>query len=206
MWPWIWRWSIGTSPPAAIRRRLIIPVVAPSVSVRKSEPMMKCGENGLAAGAGRRRRAGLGARRSRRPLARPGGSRRAGAGGPSRTRRAARRGRPRRRSLRDRSARAPGAWPGSGGSSRGSTSSAARCCAPRRRGGPTRDLEGPSSSGTPFARQALASGCSPPQHVSRPCAGERGGEVRVTREDVPDREARDRWSGVRASWAACLAR
>ena len=50
VWPWIWRWSIGTSPPAAIRKRLIIPVVAPSVSVRKSEPMMKCGEKGLAVG------------------------------------------------------------------------------------------------------------------------------------------------------------
>ena len=29
VWPWICRWSMGTSPPAAIRSRLIIPVVAP---------------------------------------------------------------------------------------------------------------------------------------------------------------------------------
>ena len=54
VWPWICRCEIGTSAPAAIRSRLIMPVVAPSVSVRKSEPRMKCGEKGgdaLVAGA-----------------------------------------------------------------------------------------------------------------------------------------------------------
>ena len=45
----------GTSPPAAIRIRLIIPVVAPRVSVNPSAPMMKCGEKRLGAFDGRPR-------------------------------------------------------------------------------------------------------------------------------------------------------
>ena len=116
-------------------RRLIMPVVAPSVSVRKSEPMMKCGEKGLAAAAGAGR--GLAAtsltaaaRTSRRKSSR---GRRWTVANQAR----GSWGHPRRRSLRGRSARAPGVWPESGGSSLGSTWSAARCCTPRRLGGPT---------------------------------------------------------------------